>query len=109
MNSSAEIRAALDATASQLDAARRMLGIGHPFDLSDLSGRVETICGAIECLPAQDRRSFEMPVVALIDELNKLAEALTRQRDGLAVGLKSISIGEQASKAYDQATKVQRK
>ncbi|HUT50245.1 MAG TPA: hypothetical protein VM325_12960 [Alphaproteobacteria bacterium] len=109
MKSSTEIRSALDATTSQLDAARRMLGVGHPFDLSDLSGRVETICGAIECLPAQERRSLEPPIVTLIDELNKLTEALTRQRDGLAKGLKTIAVGEQASKAYDRATKVQRK
>jgi len=109
MRTSTDIRFALDATTSRLDGARRMLGLGHPFDLSDLTGRVQEICGAIEGLPAPERHGFEPPMVALIDELNKLAEALTRQRDGLARGLKSISAGEQASKAYEQATKAPRK
>jgi hypothetical protein len=109
MNSSAEIRSTLDATTSELDAARRKLKVGHPFDISDLAGKVETICGAIEGLPVPERRNFEQPIVRLIDELNKLADALTRQRDGLAKGLQSISVGEQASKAYQQAAKVQRK
>jgi hypothetical protein len=109
MKTSAEIRSALDATTSELDATRRKLKVGHPFDISDLASRVETICGAIEGLPVAERRPFEQPIVSLIDELNKLTEALTRQRDGLAKGLQSISVGEQASKAYQQASKVQRK
>lgn len=108
MKSSSEIRSALNATTSQLDAVRRMLSVGHPFDISDLADRVEMICGAIEGLPADERRGFEPPIVALIDELNKLTDALTRQRDGLAKGLQSIAAGEQASKAYRQASKVQK-
>jgi len=109
MKSSAEIRSAINATTSQLDAVRRMLSVGHPFDISDLADRVEIICTAIEGLPAEERRGFEPPIVGLIDELNKLTEALTRQRDGLAKGLQSIAAGTKASKAYGQATKTQRK
>jgi hypothetical protein len=105
MKSSAEIRSALDATISQLGGARRMVGEGYPVDLSDLTARVETICGAIETLPADQRGTFEMPVVGLIDELNALTEDLTKQRDGIAKGLKSIASGAQASKAYSQTTK----
>lgn len=109
MKSSAEIRAALNATTSDLDAKRRMLKTGHPFDISDLASQVETICSAIEGLPVEERRGFESPIVSLIDELNKLTDALTRQRDGLAKGLRSIAAGAQASQAYQQASKVQRK
>lgn len=109
MKSSSEIRSAINATTSQLDAVRRMLSVGHPFDISDLADRVEVICTAIEHLPADDRRGFEQPIVGLIDELNKLTEALTRQRDGLAKGLQSIAAGEKASRAYQPVPKTQRK
>ena len=109
LKTSAEIRSALDETTNHLDAVRRMLKVGHPFDITDLGSRVETICRAVEGLPVPERRSFEQPIVSLIDELNKLTEALTRQRDGLAKGLQSIAVGEQASKAYQQASKIQRK
>jgi hypothetical protein len=109
MKSSAEIKSALDATTSQIDATRRMVGVGHPFDISDLASRVETICNAIQGLPVEERRGFESPIVALIDELNKLTDTLTRHRDGLAKGLRSISQGAQASMAYQQASKVTRK
>lgn len=109
MKTSAEIKAALDATTTELDATRRKLRVGHPFDITDLGSRVETICTAIGNLPVEERRGFEAPIVSLIDELNKLTEMLTRYRDGLAKGLRSIAQGAQASKAYQQAAKVQRK
>jgi hypothetical protein len=109
MTTAGEIRDQLQATTEQIDAARRMVAGGQLVDLSGLKGEVETLCGAIETLPAAERGGFRAPIVSLIDELDKLAAVIKTQHAALQKGMKAVSARRQASTAYVNASKTERK
>ena len=107
MISATEIKADLNATTAQIDAARRMVAAGQIIDLSGLQERVEAICGAIQKLPDAERGGFRDPIVALLSELDGLTAILTEQHERLSVGLKALSAQSRAQKAYGTAAKTE--
>lgn len=107
MISATEIKADLNATTAQIDAARRMVDDGQIIDLSGLQDRVEAICGAIQALPAGEQSGFREPIVALLSELDGLTATLNEQHERLSVGLKALSAQNRAQRAYGQAAKTE--
>lgn len=100
MNEPIDIRRYLETTAERVSAARRLVAAEQSVDLSGLEQEVDGVCGAIRGLPAEIQVEFKMPLVKLVDELDKLSNDLRAQHAKLEKGLKAISTGGQASKAY---------
>lgn len=102
MNAGEAVRRDLEITSERIAAARRLVDVGDSVDLSGLECSVDAICGAIRKLPAEDQPPLKLPIVGLVDELDKLSEDLRTQHSKLSKGLKALSSGEQAAKAYGQ-------
>ena len=102
MNEATKIRRYLETTAERVSAARRLVAAEQSVDLSGLEQEVDGVCGAIRKLPAEVQADFKMPLVNLVDELDKLSNDLRNQHAKLEQGLKAITTGGQASKAYQK-------
>ena len=107
MEKSGKISERLEQVIDQIRAAYAMVLEGRSVELSGFQERVEAVCGDIEKLPPDQRSPFEMPVVSLIDELNKLEAELKTQHANLSKGLKAISNRHNASSAYGRAAQTE--
>ena len=104
MNEPKNIRRYLETTAERVSAARRLVAAEQSVDLSGLEQEVDGVCGAIRDLPAEIQAGFKLPLVNLVDELDKLSNDLRLQHAKLEKGLRAISTGSQAAKAYQKGT-----
>jgi len=107
MGKSGDIDNRLKAVTEQISVAHAMILDGRSVDLSGFQDRVEAVCKEIEALPKAERSPFEMPVVSLIDGLNKLEAELTTQHANLSEGLKAVAGRHRASTAYGKATQTE--
>lgn len=107
MSNSSDIAERLKVVTEHVSAAHSMVLAGRSVELTGFQERVETICKDIEKLPATERSQFEMPVVSLIDELNKLESELKTQQANLSEGLKAVSSRHRASSAYGRASQTE--
>ncbi|MHA1538554.1 MAG: hypothetical protein ACTSUD_13455 [Alphaproteobacteria bacterium] len=107
MKKSAGIGERLEQVIDHIRAAHAMVLGGRSVELSGFQERVEAVCGDIEKLPQGKRSPYEMPVVSLIDELNKLETELKSQHANLSKGLKAISNRHNASSAYGRAAQTE--
>lgn len=67
-------------------AARRRVATGGSVDLSELPAKVERSCGWVLGLPQAEGRLYGPLLKGLKADLDALAEAVARRRDGLARG-----------------------
>lgn len=95
-----KIQRYLETTAERVSAARRLVAAGQAVDLSGLEKEVDEVCGSILELPVDTHTDFKLPLVTLVDELDKLSNDLRQQHSKLEMGLRAISSGNQAVKAY---------
>jgi len=109
MSESGDIGDRLTAVIDHISAAHAMAVAGRSVELPGFQERVEAVCKDIEKLPADERTPYEMPVVSLIDELNKLEAELKTQHANLSEGLKAVSSRHRASSAYGQAARTEDK
>jgi hypothetical protein len=107
MRKSGDIGQRLDEVTEHISAAHAMVLAGRSVELPGFQERVEAVCGDIEKLPAAKRSRFEMPMVSLIDELNKLEAELKTQHTNLSEGLKAVSSRHRASSAYGRAAQTE--
>lgn len=98
--SAAAIQDELKETAEGIDAARGLVKSGQTVDLAGLEARVADICARIPSVAAKDRQRLKPTLVAIIDGLSNLADALTRQRDGIEGELRDVSARQRAVSAY---------
>jgi hypothetical protein len=102
MNAAA-LKDELKETAEGIDAARGLVNDGQVVDLAGLEARVEDLCARIKTVDAQDRDRLKPTLVAIIDGLDSLAEALTKQRDGIGGAIREITTHHRAASAYTGA------
>lgn len=98
-----DIRRSLSSLAASVDIARRRVDGGEVVELRDLDRAVAEICTAVGRLPLQDRAGLKPPVMALIDELDKLAATLKQQHGQISESLRTHSSHHQAARAYGKA------
>ena len=100
MNTDTEVRRELRTTASLLSGARDQLAAGGNVELSALESQVERICGMLAALPRELALSFKTPMIALIDDLDRLSADLTVHHAELSRQLKGLADHRQATTAY---------
>ena len=101
--SAEDIRRSLSSLAGAVDIARRRVDGGDVVELRDLDSAVAEICTAVARLPVPERAGLKPPLVALIDELDKLSATLRQQHSQLAESLRAQSSHNQAARAYGSA------
>ena len=104
MSEPEKIRRYLETTAERVSAARRLVAAEQSVDLTGLEQEVDGVCGAIRNSPAEIQAGFKLPLVKLVDELDKLSNDLRMQHAKLEKGLRAISTGGEATKAYRKGT-----
>jgi hypothetical protein len=97
------IRRSLTSLAASVDIARRRVDGGDMVELRDLDRAVAEICDAVGHLPVDQRPGLKPPLVALIDELDKLSATIKQQHHQLAESLRAHSTHHQATQAYGKA------
>ncbi|HEX7006159.1 MAG TPA: hypothetical protein VF274_03410 [Alphaproteobacteria bacterium] len=97
------IRQSLASLTSSVDIARRRADGGDIVELRDLDRAVAEICTAVARLPLHERAGLRPPLMALIDELDKLAATLKRQHGLISESLRAQSSHHQAALAYGKA------
>ena len=95
-----EIVREIDHVASMINAFRTAATGGDIVDLSGIEQRVETLCASISSKRAEARDRLKSPLLTLIDDLNRLVEALEVQQNEASETVKSISSRHRAVSAY---------
>jgi hypothetical protein len=95
-----EIRRELADASSLVHAARDSLARGEAVALAGLEERVASSCRALAGLPRARARSFEAPLIALIDELEKLSRSLSERHQTLKSEMESLGRRRRAATAY---------
>jgi hypothetical protein len=76
MNQSDVLKTEMEKVASLVGTARRLLATGRVIDLSALEGKVRRICGGAIHLGNGEGKSLRPGMEALLDDLDRLAQAL---------------------------------
>lgn len=95
-----QVRTGLLEAAAMVGTARSLIAEGKVVDLAGLESRVACVCGQLPSLPAPDRETLKSALIALMDGLGGLAEALNEQHGALAKQLAAVSKGKSAVSAY---------
>ena len=86
--------------ATLVGTAKSLIAEGGVVDLAGLDSRVQGICQALPDLPGPDREALKPALIALMDGLGGLAEAVKTQHAALAEKLSAVSRGSRALGAY---------
>ena len=96
----AEFESRLARTAALIGAARGVLRDGKVVDLAGLEDEVKTLCEAATALPADATEAMRPRLIALVDDLGRLAEELTVQHGELMREMGDLNKRQQATAAY---------
>lgn len=97
------VRTEIDKVATNVTSARTMVAEGQILRLDGLEAAVADLCASIGKLPAESQKDCKPGLVKLIDEFDKLSDALRRQQAELGTALKGVSQRKRAATAYGTA------
>lgn len=63
--------------------ARQELAAGEMIDMSDIQGRVQSVCEEIQASPPMEPAAVEAAINQMVESLNTLARELTSQHKSL--------------------------
>ena len=95
-----DLKTDLQGLGSIVIAARGFVADGKVVDLEPLEQEIKRICGNITALPANQNAPLKPVMVALIDDLDKLAAEIRDTHSELEGQLKSFSNHKTAIAAY---------
>jgi len=96
----ADLKTDLQGLGAIVIAARGFVADGKVVDLAPLEQEIKRICGSITALPADQNAPLKPVMVALIDDLDKLAAEIRDTHSELEGQLKSFSNHKTAIAAY---------
>ncbi len=95
-----DLKTDLQGLGSIVTAARGFVADGKVVDMAPLEQEIKRICGSITALPADQNAPLRPVMVALIDDLDKLAAEIRDTHSELEGQLKSFSNHKTAIAAY---------
>ncbi len=84
MNDSRDIDFELTQLAELIELAHKRLKAGNPVDVSALPARTDAVCRRIAQLPRDDGIKLEPRMLAIIENLDKLAADIGDQKQSLS-------------------------
>ncbi len=100
LSTAEDLKTDLQGLGSIVTAARGFVADGKVVDLAPLEQEIKRICGSITALPADQNAPLKPVMVALIDDLDKLAAEIRDTHSELEGQLKSFSNHKTAIAAY---------
>ncbi len=100
MSDAATIRAELARINEVVAAARDLIADGQFINLAPLEGEVERICGGIGALSGTDAEIVKPALLALMDELDRLAGEMRERQGEYESELRSLASHRNAARAY---------
>ena len=95
-----ELKARLAEASATIAVARRALVDGKIVSLDGLEDHVDTTCKQITELPGKEGRALQPTMLALVDDLEKLAVALKGDHKETETALQGLSDRKRAQSAY---------
>ncbi|MDJ0951253.1 MAG: hypothetical protein QNJ94_20265 [Alphaproteobacteria bacterium] len=95
-----DITSRLGQVTGHITAARDLVDKGNEVNLGGLDRVVESLCQDIQALKEADQNQCQPALVAMIDEFDRLTQALEQQRDSLQQQLKNVADRGRAVDAY---------
>jgi hypothetical protein len=95
----------LDAASALVEAVRRIVADGRAVDLAGLDSRIARLCRLAERLAPAEAMPFRARLIALLDDVDRLAGSLEAQRATIARELASVATRRRAATAYGRAAK----
>ena len=89
---------------AQATAARHALADGRAVDLDGLEELIDAACRDVGELSGAEARALQPLLIALYDDLDRLAEALRREHDALKLALSDLSAQQRARSAYHKSS-----
>jgi hypothetical protein len=100
MSKSSDMNRKISDSAALIERARRALSQGKPVDLTNIEGRIGTLCKAITVLPTQEAQDAKVGLVALMDSLSQLSHELESEHSRLQQSLSGLADRRRATAAY---------
>src|SRR4051794_17874041 len=88
-----------------ITAARGMVSDGKAVNLQPLEAEMRRLCAAVETVPRTDAHLLEPRLLALIDELDKLFNAISGKHTDLKRELGDLALRDRAVSAYASGKK----
>jgi len=82
---------------------RKLLDDGGEPDLNGMDDQVRKLCGRIKQMAPADAEQLRPRLDSLVQELDELARALTRQKEIVLAQLQELNRQHQANTAYQKA------
>jgi len=98
-----KVRTEINKVATNVTSARSMVSDGQIVHLDGLEAAVAALCANIGKLPVDSQHDCKPELVKLIDEFDKLSDALRHQQAELGGALKGVSERKRAVRAYGDA------
>lgn len=95
-----EILQELESVTSLVIASREAVREGRPADFPGFEARVDVMCAALGRLPRGTAHSFRSPLIAFIDELDKLTTEMRARHEELRHEISDVTGRERATAAY---------
>jgi hypothetical protein len=89
-----------------ITVARGMVNDGKSVNLQPLEAEMRRLCAAVETIPRVDAHLVEPRLLSLIDELDKLFNAIAGKHGELKHELSDLALRDRAASAY--ATRVKK-
>ncbi|TAH37580.1 MAG: hypothetical protein EYC62_01470 [Alphaproteobacteria bacterium] len=86
--------------------AMGMLKAGQIMELNNVEMRVKDVCGLIQKLPANDRKTVQPHLMALLDDMDKYYEEMKSRHGELMEQIKQLNPNRQAVHAYNKASNI---
>ena len=99
------VRRTLEDARARIGAARAQLNGEQPMDLQELEQGVDRLCADIAALTAEESRTLQPTMVALMDDLNALESELTSHHAELSHDIRDVSDRRRATAAYGKAAR----
>ena len=102
MTSSNEIMADLQALGGLIARAQSDLAADLLLDLAPLEGFIENLCRRIESIPADEGRSLQPRLRAVIDEFGRLGGSIEQKMESLKSQMGDVTGRRTAASAYSK-------
>ncbi len=94
------VKQGLAQSSARLAAVRRALENGAPMEIDELAQLVDSACSGLAGLPGAQAKAFQPQLMALFDDLDGLAKAMSREHEALKQLLGDLETRQRAQSAY---------
>lgn len=97
-----DISTEMEQAKALLVASKAMLENGAEIDMTALEKKIQYICATVAALPAADRGAFKLPMLALLDDMDRFYQMMQKKHAELMEQLQKLTPQKHATQAYEK-------